>query len=196
MAYTPCAANVAANIAKDCDHPSVGGYTGRAVLIPLSYSPTIVASSANPRILTSISVGSGQKTIAVDNVWADPFNGSATQSNGDAGRIKFGKTFTLRVPLRGAATSKDIVEPLANNALGFLLIVEKKDRVGDGSYEVVGYLEGLKTNADGIVRNEYENGGDIVVTMSCSEDFFEVTMFNTDYATTKGDFEDLLAGSF
>jgi hypothetical protein len=46
------------------------------------------------------------------------------------------------------------------------------------------------------MRNENENDGDIVVTMSCEEQFFEVTLFDTDYATTKAAFEALMAQSF
>jgi hypothetical protein len=46
------------------------------------------------------------------------------------------------------------------------------------------------------MRNENENGGDIVVTMSCQEQYFETTFFDTDYATTKAAFEALMAQSF
>ena len=80
--------------------------------------------------------------------------------------------------------------------LGYLAVLEKKDRVGDGSYEVVGYGQGLTVNPDGIVRNENENDGDIVVTMSCEEQYFETTFFDTDYATTKAAFETLMANAF
>ena len=132
----------------------------------------------------------------IDNVWPSAMDGSNTQSNADNGRLVYNKTFAFRIPLRGAGTSKDIVEPLADAPLGYLAVLEKKDRVGDGSYEIVGYGQGLTVNPDGIMRNENENGGDIVVTMSCEEQFFEVTLFDTDYATTKAAFETLMASSF
>ena len=54
----------------------------------------------------------------------------------------------------------------------------------------------MTVNADGIMRNENENGGDIVVTMSTQEQYFEVTFFDTDYATTKAAFETLMASAF
>ena len=98
--------------------------------------------------------------------------------------------------MRGAGVSKDVVEPLADAPLGYLAVLEKKDRVGDGSYEIVGYGQGLTVNPDGIMRNENENGGDIVVTMSCEEQYFETTFFDTNYATTKAAFEALMAQSF
>jgi hypothetical protein len=46
------------------------------------------------------------------------------------------------------------------------------------------------------VRTENENGGDIMVTMSGQEQYFEVTLFNTDYNTTKTDFEALMTKSY
>ena len=196
MAYSSCAGSLAANIAKDCAHPMVGGYTGRGLLIPLTNTLTFAVDGTNPRIITGITMGVGEKLAIIDNVWPSAFNDSNTQSNADNGRLVYGKTFAFRIPLRGAGVSKDIVEPLADAPLGYLAVLEKKDRIGDGSYEVVGYGQGLTVNPDGIMRNENENGGDIVVTMSCEEQFFEVTLFDTDYATTKAAFETLMANSF
>lgn len=196
MAYSSCAGSLAANIAKDCAHPMVGGYTGRGLLIPLTNMLTFAVDASNPRIITGIKMEVGDKLAVIDNVWPSAFNESNTQSNADAGRLQYNKGFTFRIPLRGAGVSKDIVEPLADAPLGYMAILEKKDRVGDGSYEVVGYGQGLTVNPDGIVRNENENGGDIVVTMSCQEQFFEVTLFDTDYATTKAAFETLMASAF
>ena len=89
--------------------------------------------------------------------------------------------------------TEDVVEPLMDNPLGYVAIIEKKDRVGDGSYEVVGKFQALHANADGITRNEHENGGDVSVVMSCKEQYFEVTFFDTDYATTKTAFEALIS---
>lgn len=196
LAYASCAGSLAANIAKDCAHPMVGGYTGRALLIPLTNTLTFAVDATNPRIITGITMGVGEKLAVIDNVWPIAMDGSNTKSNADGGRRKYTKTFAFRIPLRGAGTSKDIVEPLAESPLGFIAVLEKKDRVGDGSYEIVGYGQGLTVNPDGIERNDNENDGDIVVTMSCEEQFFEVTFFDTNYATTKAAFEALMASAF
>ena len=173
-----------------------GGYTGRGLLIPLSNTLTYAINATNPRIITSITMGASDKLAVIDNVWPSTFDGSNTQSNADSGRTLYGKTFAFRIPLRGAGTSKDIVEPLVESPLGYLAVLEKKDRRGDGSFEIVGYCQGLTVNADGIVRNENENGGDIVVTMSCQEQYFEVTMFDTDYNTTKAAFDTMMLSAF
>ena len=196
LAYASCAGSLAANIAKDCAHPMVGGYTGRGLLIPLTNTLTFAVDGTNPRIITGITMGVGEKLAVIDNVWPSAFNESNTQSNADNGRFVYNKTFAFRIPLRGAGVSKDVVEPLADAPLGYLAVLEKKDRVGDGSYEIVGYGQGLTVNPDGIMRNENENGGDIVVTMSCEEQYFETTFFDTNYATTKAAFEALMAQSF
>ena len=196
LAYASCAGSLAANIAKDCAHPMAGGYTGRGLLIPLTNTLTFAVDASNPRIITGITMGAGEKLAVIDNVWPLAFNDSNTQSNADNGRLVYNKTFAFRIPLRGGGVSKDIVEPLADAPLGYLAVLEKKDRVGDGSYEIVGYGQGLTVNPDGIMRNENKNGGDIVVTMSCEEQFFEVTLFDTNYATTKAAFETLMANSF
>lgn len=195
MAYTPCASAVAANIAANCAHPNVGGYTGRGVLVPVADDPVIVVDSNNPRILTSITPASQKKFIVVDNVFGDPFSGSNTASNSESGRTMYTKTMSFRIPLRGAGVSKDIVEPLTQAPLGFILVAEKKDKVGDGSFEVVGYLDGLTVNGDGVTRDESANGGDISVTMSCQEAWFEVTLFDTDYATSKEAFEAMITAA-
>lgn len=197
LAFTSCAADIAGNIAMNCANPNVAGYTGRGVLINLSDAPTLTRDGSNPRIISAITLGVGVKVAAVDNsALSQPLTGSQVQSTDENGMVQYQKTAVINIPLRGADVSKDIVEPLHRSALGFMLILEKKDRSGDGSYVVVGSEQGLKATADGILRNEYENGGSIMATLSTTENFFEETFFDTDYATTKTAFEALLAQAF
>ncbi len=197
MAYTSCAATFAANIAKDCATPLTGGYTGRGVLIDIADLQSVTQDGSNPRILTAITLATGKKLSVIDNsAMEQPLNGSTSQSNTDDGMMKFRKTLVLNIPRRGAAASKDIVEPSYQSPLGYLALLEKKDRSGDGSFEVVGFEQGLKANADGIVRNEYENGGSTILTMSCNETNFENVFFDTDYATTLAAFETLLTKAY
>lgn len=197
LAYASCAATIADNIAKDCAKPLVGGYTGRGFLVDLSTAPTLTRDASNPRIISAISLGSGVKVSVIDNAFSpQPLNGSNTQSNTDDGMMKHRKTLVLSIPKRGGAASKNIVEPTYQSPLGYLAVLEKKDRNGDGSFEVVGVEQGLVANADGIVRNENENGGCTVVTMSTNETVFEYSFYATDYATTLAAFEALLATSY
>lgn len=197
MAYTSCAADIAANIQEDCSKRLVGGYTGKGLLVPLSYNPAFTVDAQNPRIITAITLASGQKWCVIDNASIEqPFTDSSMQSNAEQGLRRFTKNVHFLIPSRGAAVAKQIVEPLADSAEGYLVVLEKKDRSGDGSFEVVGYQQGLKVTADGISRNEYENSGSISVTMSCNEAFSEVVLFDTDYATTKALFDTYASTSF
>ena len=88
------------------------------------------------------------------------------------------------------------MEPLVQSGLGFALILEKQDKVGDGSFEVYGYLNGLKVNADGYSQDETALNGSVTLTMSCIEAWEEVVMFDTDYATTAAAFESMLAACY
>lgn len=197
MAYTSCAATFAANIAKDCATPLTGGYTGRGVLIDLADVTAITRDGSNPRIITAITMKAGSYCCVIDNSFGpQPLTGSQTQSNTDDGMMKFLKTLTAMVPRRGADASKDIVEPTFQSPLGYLAVLEKRDRSGDGSFEVLGSEQGLKATADGIVRNEYENGGATMVTMTCNETNFENVLFDTDYATSLTAFEALITKSY
>lgn len=197
LAYASCAATMADNIAKDCAAPLAGGYTGRGVLIDLADAPTLTRDGSNPRIITAITLGVGKNLCVIDNAFTpQPLNGSNSQSNTDDGMMKHRKTLVLTIPKRGAEASKEIVEPTYQSPLGYLAVLEKKDRNGDGSFEVVGAEQGLVANADGIVRNEYENGGCTIVTMSTNEVNFENVFFATDYDTTLAAFEALLAKGY
>ena len=190
MAYSPCSSSVTKNIAASCGSPIVGGYTGRAVLIPTG-DAVFTISGTNDHMVTTIALASGKKAIAVNNVFAEPFTGSTTASGVDTGRFLHTKTLAFRIPLRGSDVSKGVVEALEQSALGFVAILEKKDKVGDGSFEVVGLQQGLKVNGDGVSRDESANGGDISVTMSCAEPYFEMAFYDTSYATTLDAFETL-----
>lgn len=197
MAYTSCAATLADNIAKNCAAPIAGGYTGRGILIDLADVASFTVSGTNPRIITAISLAAGKKVSVIDNAFSpQPLTGSNSQSNTDDGMMKHRKTLVLTIPKRGAGASKALVEPTYQSPLGYVAILEKKDRNGDGSFELVGYEQGLVANADGIVRNEYENGGCTIVTMSCNEVNFENVFYDTDYATTLAAFNSLMTSAY
>lgn len=206
MPITSCLSAVAKSIAPNCNHPIVGGYTGRAILIPVNNpNTTITQQAANPRIVTDITNTDGTtplaNIIAVENLYITPFEGSNKASNGDNGTIAYTKTINVHVPQRGAGISKDVIEPLSKNPVGYIAVVEKKDKVGDGSFEVIGLLQGLKVNADGIAQDEATSNGDTIVTMSCVEQWYECTYckFTSDttpvpsYALSLAGFETLYA---
>ena len=193
-----CIGEIAGNIGLNCDSPIDGGYTGRGVYIPASVGATLTRDAQNPRIVTNITIPSGKKVVSIDNEGvAAPFDGSSTTGNNDAGLIKFTKVVAMRIPERGADFSKNVLEPLVLSGRGGMLILEKQDKVGDGSFEMIGAQSAAKVvDPSTVVRNENENGGAWSASMQASERYAEVTLFDTDYETTLAKFESLLAQAF
>lgn len=193
-----CIEKITLQIEEDCNAPNVGGYTGRGVLIQWADNPTIVVDATNNRILKSISFSEDEhaKPIRIDNVsFINPFTGSNAAGNTDDGRRKVLKTAVIKVPLRGAGVSQDLLEGMFTGNFegqGAILILEKQFKGGDGSYEVIGYESPFLINPDGISRDEYVDGGAYILTGSTKEIGIEYSLFDEDFETTKGMFETLL----
>ena len=57
-----------------------------------------------------------------------------------------------------------------------IAVAEKTDNRADGKYEVIGLLQPLKVTEDGVSRTEAENGGAVMITMQCTEPWFELNL--------------------
>ena len=193
-----CIGNIAGNIGLNCESPIEGGYTGRGILIPMEAVPVLTKDATNPRIISAIAIATGAKVVAVDNEGSAPFDGSATTGNNEAGYTKFTKTIIVRLPERGAEFAAEVVEPLVKSGRGFIGIFEKVDRVGDGSFEVIGAQSPLKVvDPSTVTRTEAAAGGGAwQATLQSSEVYAESVLFDADYATTLAKFEALLAQAF
>ena len=191
-----CIEKITLQIEEDCNAPNVGGYTGRGVLIQWADNPTIVVDATNKRRISSITLPEHAKPIRIDNVsFINPFTGSNAAGNTDDGRRKVLKTAVIKVPLRGAGVSQDLLEGMFTGNFegqGAILILEKQFKGGDGSYEVIGYESPFLINPDGISRDEYVDGGAYILTGSTKEIGIEYSLFDEDFETTKGMFETLL----
>lgn len=192
-----CIGNIAGNIGLNCESPIEGGYTGRGILIPMEAVPELTKDAQNPRIIKNIAIAESAKVVAVDNE-GNAFDGSATTGNNEAGYTKFTKTIIVRMPERGAAFAANVVEPLVKSGRGFIGIFEKVDRVGDGSFEVIGAQSPLKVvDPSTVTRTEAAAGGGAwQATLQSSEVYAESVMLDTDYATTLAKFEALLEKAF
>lgn len=192
-----CIENIAGNISLNCAHPISGGYTGRGVYIPMEAKPELTKDAQNPRIISAIALEAGAKVVRIDNEGATPFTGSSSTGTNENGRPQFVKTSQIMMPERGAAFAKNVVEPLVKSGRGGILILEKVDQVGDGSFEVIGTQAPAKVvDPTTVVRNEYENGAAWTATLQSTEDYAEVVLLDTDYATTLAKFETLLESAF
>ena len=197
MGYISCAAKIAASIQQDCNKPLVGGYTGRAVIMSATdfERAEVVRSATNPREILSIVLPPNGTIMpyTIDNVFAAPFTGSTTVGNNEDGRNGYLKTLSVRVPMRGADVSKDVIEPLVKDPNGFVVIAEKRDKVGDGSYEIIGYQNALRGDIASVTRDESANGGDWLVNLTTIEKWAEVTLVGSaeTYESAKKEFEGL-----
>ena len=192
-----CVNNIINSVLSNCLQPNVPGYTGRAVILQWADGISTTFLVDNRRIITSIglAVGSTGKPIAVDNVrFVNPFTGSSSAGNVDDGSRKILKTFSLKVPLRGANVSTNLLEGMFIGNFrgqGAIVIIEKQFKGGDGSYEVIGWESPFLINPDGLTRDEYAEGGAYILTGSCKEEVVEYVLFDTNYSTSKADFDAL-----
>lgn len=192
-----CIGDIAGNIGLNCEHPISGNYTGRGIYIPLKANPVPTRDAQNPRIVSAIAIAEGANVVKIDNEGTTPFTGSATTGTNDNGRPQFVKTVQIMMPERGAEFAKNVLEPLVKSGRGGILILEKVDQVGDGSFEIIGTQTPAKVvDPSTVVRNEYENGAAWTATLQSTEDYAEVVLFDTDYSTTLAKFEALLAKAF
>lgn len=193
-----CVGNIAGNIGLNCESPIEGGYTGRGVLIPMEAVPVLTKDASNPRIISAIAIAQSAKVVLVDNEGQTPFDGSQTVGNNEAGYTRFQKTIIVKLPERGAEFAKDVVEPLVKSGRGFIGIFEKSDRVGDGSFEIIGAQSPLKVaDPTTVTRTESATtGGAWNATLQSTEAYAESVLFDTDYETTLAAFEALLAKAF
>ena len=183
MAYTSCSGKIAQSIKMDCSKGLTGGYTGRAWYCDKSDIGSMTVD-ADGRIVSAITLATGGKSYAIDNLrFADPFTGSTTTGVTDAGFVQFKKAFAVRVPMRGSDTAKNIIEAACNTARGGILIVEKKDECGNGSYEVLGLDCGVKADPTTITRDESANGGAWSMTLQCTEAHAENVFLVSDNGT-------------
>lgn len=198
-----CVNEIARSINFDCAHPIVGGYTGRGVLIPWEGITAVSQDNNNPRKILGFTINSGAVICGLDNTaMTTPLEGSSTTGNADSGFAQYVKVVAGRILTRGAQNSADLVEPLTKSVQGFLAVLEKKDKVGDGSYEVIGLLQPLRcVDPASIVRNENENGGSISFSLQATEQWFEVSFVptpeesETQWQASKKAFEALLEGA-
>lgn len=194
-----CVNDIAGSIGLNCEKPIEGGYTGRAVLIPIGTAGLVLTrNTQNPRIISNIAFDAAAKLVKADNEgMATPFEGSNSTGNSDAGFTKFVKAISIRIPQRGAQFAAEVLEPLVKSGRGFIGVFEKTDLVGDGSFEVIGSGSPMKVaDPSTVTRDENANGGAWSATLQSSEYYAECTLFDTDYATSLAKFEALLEACY
>ena len=197
MPLVKCAAQVAANIAMDCDNPIFAGYEDTALLINKQDIIDYVRSATNPRHVTQITLKTGAKVSAIYNPTTDPYDGTQDEATTDGLIPAYNKTVSFAVPRRGGEMAKDVLEPLMKNREGFVVVLAAKDKVGDGSFVIIGSETGLIGNTQTRNNIDKSTGGAWLVTLvEEGAQFAEVNIFDTDYSTSRTEFDRLLAMAY
>lgn len=191
MAFTPCLGAISANIIGDCDNPRIAGYESIALIFnreDINWS-AVTYDASNNRIIESIAVKSGAKPYVVENPRVNPASFNGTNSEYAADTDRFNKNVQFYFEGIGGENSADVIEPLKSGS--YIMILQRKDHRGDGSFPVIGLQSGLV--ASSLVQDE--ETGYWLITMSTSEPSAECSFFDTDYATTKAAFDTLVASA-
>lgn len=187
--FTPCIGLLASSVTQDCDNPRIAGYEDVALIFNRSDIDwtAVTVDAQNSRIVTGITMVSGKKPFVVYNPKMAnlPFNGTNSVFASDVDR--YTKQVMFYYKGIGGDASKDVIEPLKSGQ--FMMILQRKDHIGDGSFQLIGYQSGLTASAQEL----NEEQGYWSMTMEASEPSAEVSFFDTDYVTTKAAFDTLLA---
>ena len=192
MAFTPCS-SLAANIASDCTKPRIRGYESIGLIFSKKNVQATIYDATNGRIIKNLTFpATPAKSVGVIyNPRQSPahFNGTKTEFQLESNQFK--KTVQFYYEGIGGTNSHNVVEPL-KNMNDYVIILERKDKRGDGTYQVFGWESGLTATA----QVYDEETGYWLITMECEEPHSELTLFDTDYETTKATFEALKALSY
>lgn len=187
--FTPCLGVISDNLSQDCDNPRVAGYEDIAIILNRSDIDwtAVTYDATNKRIVKSLSMIEAKTPFVVYNprVNPAPFNGTNSTFNADNNR--YDKTVQCYYEGIGGAAAMNVVEPL--KAGSYVMLLQRKDHRGDGSFQLIGFESGLKATA----QVQDEETGYWLMTMTTNEPSADVSFFDTDYATTKAAFDTLLA---
>jgi hypothetical protein len=181
------------SIKQDCEKPIVFGYLDTALFFNFS-DVNFAANAINYRQKTAVTIKTGAKPFAIYNPANIPFQGVQEEAVFDGIRPAYNKTVTFTVPMRGANASKDVIEPILKNREGFVVILACKDKVGDGSFPIIGSESGAVCTVQTRNNSDKAQGGEWQITLvEESVPSGEITLFDTDYETSLAEFDRVLA---
>lgn len=185
MAYTYCGASINGAVEAACGLQA--GYTGRAIIVDKS-ELTYTTNANKPEQVLTLSVAATSK-MNVNNIWQDAFSGAQTTEVADAGRPQWQNSLPVRIPVKNADGSRGAAFVKALASIPSVVIAEKED----GTYVIFG-LYGKMLGGE-VTKNETDNGGDWLQTLTSTESEPEVLLVDdasgTPIKTAKEKFQDL-----
>lgn len=197
MAYTPCtAAEVAANLQENCNNPATEGLQVLGVAMAKADISAFVRGNtqATKNLVSSITLAGGKKTFVIEASGSTPWADSGEEF--DAELRKWNKTANFVAPDYGAEIASNCIEPLCKNKDGFVVILQRKNTRGIGSFVIVGLEQGAVVTTGN--RNDTDAATSGCPSLTLTETgapSSEINFFDTDYATTKAAFDALVAAS-
>lgn len=198
MAFTPCtSAGLTANLALDCAEPRIKGYEQIGLIILKSDIDLALSTvdATNPRIITALALKAAKKASVIYNSKNTPlpFNGTQTAYNREADA--YDKTVQFYYEGIGGDVSKNAIEPLKD--ADYVVVLERKSKYGEGSFQVFGWQKGLSAGNDGGAQVQDEETGYWLITMTTQEPFAEIewdVAGNANYIETKAAFDVMAVG--
>lgn len=189
MTFTPCTAELMDNVAIPCNPARVKGYEEIGVIINRNHIDyaNVTISPDNPRIIQDLQITNGATPFVIyqpEKAGRNPFQATQTEQDSASGQYK--KTVQFYFEGIGGKSAKDVVEPLKNGK--YVVVLERMDKRGDGSFQVFGYQTGLKA----ITQVENEETGFWLITMECYEPYAEMSLYAGSYAASETAFKALV----
>jgi hypothetical protein len=187
--FTPCLRVISDNMSQNCDNPRVAGYEDIALIFNRSDIDwtSVIYNASNKRIVEDLQLLQDKVPYVIYNPrLADAsFNGTQTELNADTRH--YTKTLQFYYKGIGGEASANVVEPLAKGE--YVVILQRKDHSGHGSFQILGLQNGIYATE----QVQDETTGYWLMTMAIDEPYAETELFKTDYATTKANFDALVA---
>ena len=193
MAFTPCTSLLAANVATACSAPRIKGYEQIGVLIDRN-DIDWENVTGNGRTIDILPLLANKKVAVIYNSKKNPlpFNGTQTAYNRDANQ--YDKTVQFYYEGIGGDAAKNVVEPLKDG--DYVVILERKDKNGAGSFPVFGLQKGLSCGNDGGAQVQDEETGYWLMTMTTQEPYAEIEWQKETWYATKSAFDALVAKAY
>jgi hypothetical protein len=179
-----CIEGVFGNIANDCASLPIEGIEKKAIV--LNFDDIIAHSSVKSKV-TSITIASGKQGYSVDIVKKGGNSQSALNTS-DILPDSYTHTFDFQIWAGSSANINAITE---FNRVVVLVENKNKGVAGDGAFHILGLDNPLYKTA--VAEDKNTDSGVFKITAAAGGQKYPYhVFFDTDYATTKTAFEDLL----
>ena len=196
MAFSPCTtAGLTASIATACAEPRIKGHEMIGLIMlksDIDLNTTMVDAN-NPRIITHLELKLTKTAAVIYNSRKTPLPFNGTQTTYNREENQYDKVVQFYYEGVGGASALSVVEPLKDG--DYVVVLERKQKYGAGSFQVFGWQKGLSAGNDGGAQVQDEETGYWLITMTTQEPFAEVEWLESDYVATKSDFDALVAAA-